>query len=101
MLSQTLLRYLQGVNLTLLALGATFTVVLSVVSLLLYWHLETAPQYRAQFESMRFSTLLFAGVMASAALAVWSVRRRYLVGWLAEVLLLLSIAITVQYFLPK
>lgn len=101
MLRQTLLRYLQGVNLTLLALGATFTVVLSVVCLMLYWHLEAAPHYRPQFESMRTSTLLFMGVMLSAAAATWALQRRYLLSWFAEGLLLLSVVITVQYFLPK
>ncbi len=101
MLRQTLLRYLQGVNLTLLALGATFTVVLSVVCLMLYWHLDAAPEYRPQFESMRTSTMLFAGIMLTAAMAVWTVRRRLLLGWIAEPLLVLSVCITVQYFLPK
>ncbi len=101
MLSQTLLRYLQGLNWTLLALAATFTIVLSVVVLLLYLNLGSAPHYRPQFESMRFSTLLFAGVMLAGAAAVWTQRQRHFLRWPAELLLGASSLITVLYFLPQ
>lgn len=100
-MKEMLLRYLQGFNLLLLALGATFSVVLSVVCLLLFLHLDTAPEYRPQFESMRVSTLLFVGVMAAAAAAYWGQRRRNLLRWPAELLLTGMILVTVQYFLPK
>ncbi|MGH8453226.1 MAG: hypothetical protein ACRESW_01620, partial [Nevskiales bacterium] len=86
---------------TLLALGATFVVVLSVVCLLLYINLDTAPEYRPQFESMRISTLLFAGVMSAAAAAIWAHRQRHVLRWPAEMLLATSVTITVLYFLPK
>lgn len=95
-----LLRYLQGLNWLLLALGATFTVVLSVVVLMLYVNLDTAPQYRPQFEGTRISTLWFAAVMCSAALAVWGLRNRHVLGWPAQLLLLACVVGTVRYFLP-
>jgi hypothetical protein len=98
---QVLLRYLQGFNWTLLAVGATFTLVLSVVCLLLYLNLDTAPHYRPQFEGMVASTLLFAGVMLSAGAAAWAQRRRHLLRWPAELLLAAAAAATVFYFLPK
>jgi hypothetical protein len=101
MLNQTLLRYLQGLNWALLALGATFTVVLSVVALLLYLNLDSAPRYRPQFESMRLSTLLFLGVMLTGAAAVWAHRRGHILRWPAEVLLATTSVVTVLYFLPK
>ena len=101
MLGQALLRYLQGLNWTLLALGATFTVVLSVVTLLLYLNLDSAPQYRPQFESMRISTLLFLGVMLAGAAAVWAHRQRHVLRWPAELLLAAASVVTVLYFLPE
>lgn len=96
-----MLRYLQGLNWTLLALGATFTIVLSVVCLLLFIYLDTAPEYRPQFESMRTNTLLFASVMACAAVAVWSQRRHHRLRWPAEIMLMAAVFVTVQHFLPK
>jgi hypothetical protein len=98
---QVLLRYLQGLNWTLLAVGATFTVVLSVVCLLLYLNLDAAPRYRPQFEGMVASTLLFAGVMLSAGAAVWAQCRRHGLRWPAELLLAAAATATVLYFLPK
>jgi hypothetical protein len=100
LLRQTLLRYLQGLNWALLALGATFTIVLSVVSLLLYLNLDTAPRYQPQFEAALESTLLFSGVMLAAAGAVWLHRRDHILRWPAELLLALAVAATVSYFLP-
>ncbi len=98
---QVLLRYLQGINWTLLAIGATFTLVLSVVCLLLYLNLDTSPHYRPQFDGMVGSTLLFAGVMLSAGAAVWAQRRRHVLRWPAELLLGAACAATVFYFLPN
>jgi hypothetical protein len=94
------LRYLQGFNWALLALGTTFTVVLSVVCLLLYLNLGGAPQYRPQFEATLASTLLFAGIMLCAAAAVWAQRQRHWMRWPAELLLAAAVAATVRYFLP-
>lgn len=98
---QTFLRYLQGLNWALLALGVTFTLVLSVVCLLIYLNLDVAPEYRPQFESTRTSTLLFAGVMLAGAAAVWAQSRRHALRWPAELLLAAAVTNTVLYFLPK
>lgn len=96
-----LLRYLQGLNWALLALGVTFTVVLSVVCLLLYLNLDTAPRYRPQFESAFNSVLLFAGVMLTAAGTVWLHRRGHRLRWPAELLLAVAVTVTILYFLPE
>ena len=98
---QVFLRYLQGFNWAFLALGATLTLVLSVVCLLLYLNLDTAPQYRPQFESTRTSAFLFVAVMLSAAVAVCTQRTQHLLRWPAELLLAAAITVVVLYFLPQ
>lgn len=95
-----MMRYLQGLNWTLLAVGASFTVVLSVVSLLLYLHVADAPQYQPQFEAARINTVYFAGVMSAAALAAWALRKRHILHWPAEMLLLATCIATLMHFLP-
>jgi hypothetical protein len=95
-----MMRYLQGLNWTLLAVGASFTVVLSVVSLLFYLHVADAPQYQPQFEAAKLNTAYFAAVMLSAAAAAWTLRRRHILHWPAEILLLATCVATVMHFLP-
>jgi hypothetical protein len=95
-----LLRYLQGLNWALLAIGATFTIVLSVVSLLLFLNLPAAPRYRPEFEQTLASTGIFAFVMAAAAAAVWSHRKQSTLRWPAELLLVIAVFTVFRYFLP-
>ena len=101
MLNQTLMRYLQGLNWTLLVLGATLFVNLAVVCLLYFLHLDQAPRYRAEFDSVVLSTLLFFGVALAAATAIWGQRRQFSWRWLAEGVLALTVFGSVWHFLPK
>ena len=98
---QVMLRYLQGLNWAFLAIGVTFTVVLSVVSFLLYINLDDAPRYQPQFEAAFGSVQLFTGVMLTAGAAVWLHRRGHFLRWPAELLLVATITITVRHFLPQ
>lgn len=95
-----MMRYLQGLNWTMLALGTTFAVVLAVVGLLLYLNLDTAPEYQPQFDAAMTNALYFTGVMLAAALAAWAVRRRHVLRWPAELLLLAVTTMTILHFLP-
>lgn len=96
----TALRYLQGANWALLAIGVTFSIVLAVVSFLLYINLDTAPRYRPQFEAAFDSVQLFAVVMSAAGVAVWLQRRRHFLRWPAELALVAAVVVTVRHFLP-
>lgn len=95
------LRYLQGLNWALLAIGATFTIVLSVVSLLLYVNLSAAPRYRPEFEQTLASTLVFGFVLMTAGAAVWTQRKRHPLRWPAELLLVVAVLTVFRFFLPK
>lgn len=95
-----ILRYLQGLNWALLAIGVTFTVVLSVVALLLYVNLGAAPRYQPEFEQAMASTLVFAFVMVAAAAAVWTHRTQHVLRWPAEILLVVAVLVVLRFFLP-
>lgn len=95
-----ILRYLQGLNWVLLAIGATFTIVLSVVSLMLFVNLSAAPRYRPEFEQTLASTGIFVFVMVAAAAAVWTHRKQHLLRWPAELLLAVAVVAVFRYFLP-
>lgn len=72
-----MLRALQILNAVLLALGATFTVTLAVVALLLGVYVDEYPRYQETLDGTLLVTLLALVMAGAGALCFQSLRRRW------------------------
>lgn len=91
------MRFLQILNIVILAATVVMGVVMAVVCLLLVLNRELAVEAGARLAPAAASALVFAIAAAAAALAVWAVARRSAWGWAAEVGMLAGIVLVVQF----
>ena len=89
------MKYLQILNLTLLALGTTLAVVLAVESLIYTLYLDAAPQVRRQLPLLLRLTATLCGFSIASLLAYLGHRRQALWRWPAQVLPAMAMAAVV------
>lgn len=75
------MKYLQILNLAVLALGAALSLVLAVVCLLYGVHLDLQPRLRSDLIGLLILTGWFAGFGMAGALAFFGHRGRWLLRW--------------------
>jgi hypothetical protein len=85
-------KYLQILNLAVLALGAALALVMAVVCLLYGVHLDTEPRLRQEFTGLLTLTAGFAGFGAAGALAFFGHRGRWMLRWPLQALPLAPLA---------
>jgi len=90
-------RYLQILNLALFAAGALMTLVLGVVSLMLFVHHDAATDMGAGVDRIVVTTGVFAVLAVAGGLAVWAVHRRHPALWAAEGGLCVALGLVVQF----
>lgn len=86
------MKYLQILNLALLALGLTLAVVLAVEALIYSLYLAEAPRLARDLPLLLNFTAVFAALSAASAGAYFGHRRKAIWRWPAQVLPLLAIA---------
>lgn len=91
------MRYLQILNWALLVAGVMMSLVLVVVTLLMAIYRDEAAQVGGDFAGVAAATGIFTVFALTAALAVWSMRRRFAWRWLAQGALFLVLFMLVQY----
>lgn len=82
------MRYLQGLNWLLLAVGALMSLILSVVLLIYFLYVGEAPRLRATLPLLIETTLIFMGLAAVAAAAALGMRSHVAWRWPAQIALL-------------
>ncbi|MES1944259.1 hypothetical protein PC39_09095 [Salinisphaera sp. PC39] len=91
------MRYLQILNIACLIAGASMTLVLSVVTLIMALYQEEAAQVGGSFAGVAAATVVFALFGLAAAAAVWGMRRGAAWRWIAQGVLFAVIALLVTY----
>lgn len=86
------MKYLQILNATLLALGASLALCMGVVCFLYGVHLDAEPQLRAEMPRLYALTAVFAALGLAGLIAFEAQRRRWLLRWPAQLLPFLPIA---------
>lgn len=86
------MKYLQILNLTLLALGVTFAVVLAVESLIYALYLNADPALRRQLPMLLQLTGMSCALALASTLTYFAHRRGWRLRWPAQVLPLLAVA---------
>lgn len=95
------MKYLLVLDCILAAAGAAMAINLSVVGFILYLYIDEAPRYADEYVLVLFSAGFFAVLFLCAGLAAWALWRKKLWHWGAQVMTVVTVAMTAQFVIDK
>ena len=93
------MRYLQGLNWVLMAASFVMMLTLGVVCLL-FWIYREEPIMQASFPELLKQTGIFTWMTIISSAAALSLYKRITGYWLLQIALAISVAATVNFYLP-